>query len=237
MHGDAVTQMRLSYDNRRLVTAGKDGSLCIWQVTSPSATALLPPPTPSSAVALAPTLEESAAAAFEYANEILITKSELEEKNRLVANLQNQVEETKTESEYQMRLKDNYYAEEQARAKKQSQLQASDLGSKIQRLENSLQVARNEHAGAVQKSKEEFERAMIESAEQYKSKLIVEYQKFETLNEKYRSLKKGYDKKLAGVEKAKEETIRKIKKDFDEKLRQKDIEVLRREKETEIKIK
>ena len=40
---------------------------------------------------------------FEYANEILITKTELEEKNRLVFNLQQQVDETKTESEYQVR--------------------------------------------------------------------------------------------------------------------------------------
>ena len=39
----------------------------------------------------------------EYANEILITKSELEEKNKLVHNLQQQVDETKTESEYQLR--------------------------------------------------------------------------------------------------------------------------------------
>ena len=49
---------------------------------------------------------------FEYANEILITKSELEEKNRLVFNLQQQVDETRTESEYQLRLKDNKFAEE-----------------------------------------------------------------------------------------------------------------------------
>ena len=39
----------------------------------------------------------------EYANEILITKSELEDKNKLVHNLQQQVDETKTESEYQLR--------------------------------------------------------------------------------------------------------------------------------------
>ncbi len=44
---------------------------------------------------------------FEYANEILITKTELEEKNRLVFNLQQQVDETKTESEYQVQ---EYYS-------------------------------------------------------------------------------------------------------------------------------
>ena len=47
---------------------------------------------------------------LEYANEILITKTELEEKNRLVFNLQQQVDETRTESEYQLRLKDNKFS-------------------------------------------------------------------------------------------------------------------------------
>ena len=49
---------------------------------------------------------------FSYAAEILITKSELTDKNRRVFTLQQQVDETKTESEYQLRLKDNKYIEE-----------------------------------------------------------------------------------------------------------------------------
>ena len=32
LHGDSVTQMRLSFDDKRLVTTGRDGSLCIWKV-------------------------------------------------------------------------------------------------------------------------------------------------------------------------------------------------------------
>ena len=61
--------------------------------------------------------------------------------------------------------------------------------------------------------------ALVEMAEQYKSKLIVEYQKFETLDEKYKNLKKNYDKKMALVERNKEETIKNIKKEFDAKLK------------------
>ena len=60
-----------------------------WQVTPQPGSALLPASTTAST-----SLEDEAAAAaaggIEYANEILITKSELEEKNQLVANLQNQ---------------------------------------------------------------------------------------------------------------------------------------------------
>ena len=96
-------------------------------MTPQPGTALLP----ASATGSASLEEEAAAAAaaggLEYAKEILITKSELEEKNQLVANLQNQVEETRTESEYQMRLKDNHYKEEQAKARKQFGQQISGM--------------------------------------------------------------------------------------------------------------
>ena len=34
LHGDSVTQMRLSFDDKRLVTTGRDGSLCIWKVSA-----------------------------------------------------------------------------------------------------------------------------------------------------------------------------------------------------------
>ena len=64
---------------------------------------------------------------FQYAAEILITKSELEDKNKLVFTLQQQVDETKTESEYQLRLKDNKYAEEARLLKKKFNSDISDL--------------------------------------------------------------------------------------------------------------
>ena len=100
----------------------------------------------------------------EYANEILITKSELEEKNKLVHNLQQQVDETKTESEYQLRyvllqtwkllpycfgrfgnviyyylfsfrLKDNRFAEESKAASKKFENDLSKMSQTINRLQ------------------------------------------------------------------------------------------------------
>ena len=46
-------------------------------------------------VASSPVARLGASTGFVYASEILITKTELEEKNRLVYNLQQQVDETK----------------------------------------------------------------------------------------------------------------------------------------------
>ncbi len=61
---------------------------------------------------------------------------------------------------------------------------------------------KQDHQGALSQMKESNERAMIEMSEQYKAKLIVEYQKYSGLEEMYTSIKKSYDKKMSAVEKA-----------------------------------
>ena len=138
---------------------------------------------------------------FEYANEILITKSELEEKNRLVFNLQQQVDETRTESEYQLRLKDNKFAEEFKMAKKQSEAEIGELSQQITRLQTDMRNTGKAHEVEIGNAQEENEKAMVDMAEQYKSKLIVEYQKFDNLEEKYNNLKTTYESKMKAVEK------------------------------------
>ncbi len=67
----------------------------------------------------------------DYSNEILITQSELEEKNRLEWSLQQQVEETRTESEYQMRLRENQYSEDKTNINKQFNMQLSELRQSV----------------------------------------------------------------------------------------------------------
>lgn len=84
LHGDLVTRMRLSRDNQRLVTAGRDGSLCIWQVRHEPLGMSVSPQQQA-------TIGLVSEAEVEYAQEILITKAELEDKNRLVLSLQQQV--------------------------------------------------------------------------------------------------------------------------------------------------
>ena len=63
-------------------------------------------------------------------------------------------------------------------------------------------ILKQDHQGALNQLHESNERAMIEMSEQYKAKLIVEYQKYSSLEEMYTSIKKSYDKKMGAVEKA-----------------------------------
>ena len=111
------------------------------------------------------------------------------------------MDETKTESEYQLRLKETKFTEESKMAKKQFEAELGDLSQQINRLQTEMRNTVRFHETELGKSHEENEKAMVEMAEQYKAKLIVEYQKFDNLEEKYNNLKTTYDQKMKAVEK------------------------------------
>ena len=66
---------------------------------------------------------------------------------------------------------------------------------------------------------------MIEQADQYKQKLIVEYQRFETMDEQYKALKKSYSKKLEDMERQKGAEVKKNREEHERKLEEKEREV------------
>lgn len=70
------------------VTAAEDGTIVLWKIQDKEGR----------------TLKRDKETT--YAEEILITKSDLEEKNQVMNELRNRVNELKTENEYQMRLKE-----------------------------------------------------------------------------------------------------------------------------------
>ena len=72
----------------------------------------------------------------------------------------------------------------------------------LDKLQNDIVILKQDQQTALNQLHESNDRAMIEMSEQYKAKLIVEYQKYSSLEEMYTSIKKSYDKKMGAVEKA-----------------------------------
>jgi cilia- and flagella-associated protein 57 len=88
-HSKPITKMRISYDDQYLFTTSEDGCLFVFKIADK---------------------DEQRGIKKEkvtvFADEILITKSDLEEKNVLMTELQRNLNELKLEHEYQLRLKD-----------------------------------------------------------------------------------------------------------------------------------
>ena len=85
--------MRISYDDQFLFSVGQDGSLFIFKVTDKDGRGLK--------------REKD----ITFAEEVLVTKSDLEEKNTVMSELKTRVDELKMENDYQLRLKDMSYGE------------------------------------------------------------------------------------------------------------------------------
>ena len=85
--------MKITYDDQYLVTVAEDASIMLWKVQDKEGRGVK--------------REKDVG----YAEEILITKSDLEEKNSMMSELKTRVEELKMENGYQLRLKDMNYNE------------------------------------------------------------------------------------------------------------------------------
>ncbi|KAL4117849.1 hypothetical protein PRIC2_010178 [Phytophthora ramorum] len=126
-----VTRLRVSFDDQFLFAAGEDGAVCIFEVRDKEGR-----PTRSTGkegdISLSVASVGSAAISGGFAGgssyhheglgghggsmasfseEILVTKSDLEEKNTLMLELKNKVDELMLHNEYQLRLKDMTYNE------------------------------------------------------------------------------------------------------------------------------
>ena len=218
VHGDAVNFIKISHTNDILVTASRDGSFCIWDIVQESQEAVPPQET------------------YPYALEILITKSELEEKNGLIDDLKQKVDESKTECAYQLRLKDNQNQELVKDINKKAKEEKESLAKTICGLQQDVDVVKKESESNLQKVKLSNEKTLLEQSDMYKSKLVVEYEKYDKMESAYNEMKDINKKKTEQLEQSIEVRVEKIKKEFDSKLLKYEEDVKGREKAGEEKI-
>ncbi|KAG6976230.1 hypothetical protein JG688_00001587 [Phytophthora aleatoria] len=122
-HDLPVSRLRLSFDNQFLFSAGEDGSLCIFEtqnVIGKGGSGGASSGPGGGAVGSREARSDSTmlggggganGSGLPFAEEILVTKSDLEEKNRLMNELKSKVDELTLHNEYQLRLKDLNYKE------------------------------------------------------------------------------------------------------------------------------
>nr|XP_040582177.1 cilia- and flagella-associated protein 57-like [Lepeophtheirus salmonis] len=220
VHGDTVSQIKLSLEDRVLISAGRDGSLCFWSV------------------GVAPNGEppELIDPDFEYTNEILITKTELEEKNALIHSLRQRVEETRTESEYQMRLKDNWYNKKMKEERNNFYKEIDDLRSMIGKYENEAALEKSKFKNSLAEEKQNNEKALIQQGENYKAKLIVEYQKFDALEETHKTLQSNFNKRMKSNKEKMNKALEEMKSSCDKQLKENEDDMLKREEEGSSKV-
>ena len=95
----------------------------------------------------------------------------------------------------------------------------------INKQENEKLQDQKENQIATANLLEEHEKAIAEISEQFKAKLIIEYQKYDNLEDKYNSIKKSFDKKMEEMELQTKEELKKMQDNFKVKLATNELEV------------
>ncbi|XP_025110126.1 cilia- and flagella-associated protein 57-like [Pomacea canaliculata] len=201
-HSAAITKMKITLDDQYLITVAEDASILLWKIQDKEGRGL------------------KRDKEVGWAEEILITKSDLEEKNALMADLNSRVEELKMENEYQLRLKDMNYNEKMKELTEKFIQEMESLKTKNQVLktDKDKEEAKHEEEMAEVMEKHAKELQDLESANNHK--LMLEYEKFQEQQAKMMKMQEDYDRQLQEMEESKERALEELTEYYETKLQE-----------------
>ncbi|XP_069559333.1 cilia- and flagella-associated protein 57 [Brachyistius frenatus] len=188
-HCGPVTKMVITYDEQLLLTVSEDGCLLMWKIIDKEGRGL------------------KSSRQIVHTEEILVTKSDLEEKTQNMLELKMRLEELQMENEYRLSLKDMSYNE------KLKEL-SDKFTQQIESLQKTQQVMTTEMEKRDRENREDCaEVKMKHSKEQkdlelyYSQKLILEHEKLQDLQQKHQRMKEDYEKQLKSAEDGKTRAV------------------------------
>ncbi|PAA67586.1 hypothetical protein BOX15_Mlig006712g2, partial [Macrostomum lignano] len=203
-HSGGVNKMRLVCTDEYMVTVGDDGCVLIWKVTDKEGRGLKRD-------------KETG-----WAEEILITKSDLEEKNALTAELNQRVEELKIGNEYQLRMKDMNYNDKIKELTEKFIQEMESLKTKNQVLKTEKDKEEAKHEEQLQEVMEKHSKEVQDMEAANNQKLMMEYEKYQELQSKSQKMQEDYERQLQEMEEARQKSEEEITEKFEERIRQLD---------------
>ncbi|KAK1165059.1 hypothetical protein AOXY_G13492 [Acipenser oxyrinchus oxyrinchus] len=202
-HASPITKMAITHDDQFLLTVCEHGCLYIWRIIDKEGRGLK--------------REKEVV----YAEEILITKSDLEEKNQVMTELKTRVEELKMENEYQLRLKDMNYNEKikELTEKFIQEMESLKTKNQVLKTEKDKQELNHEKEIADVVERHSKEQQDLESANN--QKLMLEYEKYQELQMKSQRMQEEYEKQLHEMEESRTLALEELTEYYEAKLQDK----------------
>ncbi|XP_029474302.1 cilia- and flagella-associated protein 57 isoform X2 [Rhinatrema bivittatum] len=199
-HAGPITKMAVSYDDQYLLTISEDSCLLIWKIMDKEGRGLK--------------REKDVG----YAEEVLITKSDLEEKNQVMLELKTRVEELKMENEYQLRLKDMNYNEKIKELTEKFIQEMESLKTKNQLLKTDKEKQELKNQDDVAEILENHSREVQDLESSNNQKLMLEYEKYEELQVKSQRMQEEYEKQLQEMDDNKSQALEELTEYYEAKV-------------------
>ncbi|CAH0405353.1 unnamed protein product [Chilo suppressalis] len=205
MHNKKVTALALSYDDQILVSVAEDSSICLWRLTNADGRAIA--------------LDKD----FAYSKEILISKKDLQEKINSINLLSTRMSELETEHTYQLRQAEAMQAEKLKEVHEGYCAAIEELKEKNEQMENEHTHEIGMIQQDIQKLRSGHERTLQALEADFNIRLISEYDRYQTLEDKTARMRKDYEQRLEDLAESKRLALREINNMFEAKLEEKDL--------------
>lgn len=201
-HSEAILKAKITSDDQYLVTVSEDASILLWKIQDKEGRSVK--------------RDKEA-----WAEEILITKSDLEEKNAMMSEYKTRVEELKMENEYQLRLKDMNYNEKIKELTEKFIQEMESLKTKNQVLKTDKEKEEAKHEEELQEVMEKHTKELQDLESANSQKLMLEYEKYQELQAKSQKMQEDYERQLQEMEESKERALEEQTEYYDTKLQDK----------------
>jgi hypothetical protein len=219
-HSGGIMRMLKSHDDQFLFTASDDGSLFIFQVE-----------------VVGDTAQVRKDFDVAYAEEVLVSRSDLEAKINSLKDLKTRVDEQKMEHEYQLRVKDMGYHDKMMAVSEKYGKELEDLKAQNSILLQEKEIEELRHKKAVDIEKERHQKDMEQMEIDYTTKLSAEYEKYQQLEVRASEVRKDWEAQLAEMDAAREAALSDLIDHYEKKLndKQQEIDALQEEMRRQIK--
>ena len=203
-HSAAITGMRISFDDTMLFCVSEDACLCVFDVRDKETRAGI----------------KRDKETLAFAEEVLVTKSDLEEKKTRMSELETQVNELTMQNEYQLRLKDlnlnekikditEKFTQELETDKAKFDLLLQEKNEQEMEYEEKLKQAEENHGQAIQ---------ALET--QYQHKIMGEVERYQQLQQEKEMLNARWDEQNNLLIESHERLIQELTEEYEAKLQE-----------------
>ncbi|KAM8915709.1 cilia- and flagella-associated protein 57 isoform 2-T2 [Spinachia spinachia] len=214
-HCGPVTKMVITSDDQFLLSVSEDGSLLIWKLIDKESRG------------------HKSHRQIIYTEEILVTKSDLEEKTQNMLELKMRLEELQMENEYQLRLKDMNYNEKMKELSDKFTQQIESLKTMQQAMKAEMEKHAREHQETSSEAAVKHAEELKDLEFSYSQKLIVEHERHQDLQHKHQRMQEDYEKQLRAAEETTSQSLEELTRLSEAKLQEETLLLLQCQEESQ----
>jgi len=196
-HAKPVSRIRIAWDEQYLFSTGDDGCLCIFDLRKLGAA------------------RRDKDSGLGYADEILVTRQFLDEKQAVLLDLERKVEELDTRIAFQLRHRDGLHKEKMAEMQEKYSEEIETERRKFELLREEKAEMEMENEEQVKNLEEKHARDLQDQQESFDQKMIVEDQRYKKLEKDLEREKQEWETQHAALLTEHAAVIEQMKQDAD----------------------